>query len=269
MRYTHLIDAVYRHPWNVTPGGWLAVHELLQSRLLQAENLDISAFVNPRPDLEIDENGIAHVHVTGVLGKNLSAIERSCGNTGYEQLDAEITDAVQAGAHGILLHVNSPGGAATGNIETARMVAAAGIPVVAWVDALAASAAYAIAAGASRIVAAPSAQLGSIGTILPLVDTSGQWEQRGWKPAYITHTGGDLKDATWPPSFSEGHRAHLQEMVDDFFGQFRDHVLAHREVPPSAMRGQTLIAEKARAANLIDRVGTWADACDELRERVS
>ena len=269
MRFANITNAVYRQPWNITPGAWLSVHELLQSRLaVDAENLDLSAFVNPRPDLEVDSNGIAHIHVTGVLGKNLSQIERSCGNTGYEQLEAEIADAVKADARGILLHVNSPGGAATGNVETSRMVAGSGLPTVAWVDELAASAAYAIASGATSIVASPSAQIGSIGTILPLVDTSGQWEQRGLKPAYITHTGGDLKDATWPPSFSEAHREHLQEMVDDFFGQFREHVLTHRDVPASAMRGQTLLGVRAKAANLVDRIGAYSEAYDELLAKV-
>ena len=269
MRFAHITNAIYRQPWNITPGGWLSVHELLQSRLaVDAENLDLSAFVNPRPDLEVDSNGIAHIHVTGVLGKNLSQIERSCGNTGYEQLEAEVADAVKAEARGILLHVNSPGGAATGNVETSRMLAGSGLPTVAWVDELAASAAYAIASGATSIVASPSAQVGSIGTILPLVDNSGQWEQRGLKPAYITHSGGDLKDATWPPSFSEAHREHLQEMVDDFFGQFRDHVLTYRDVPASAMRGQTLLGARAKDANLVDRIGSYSDAYDELLAKV-
>ena len=269
MRFAHITDTVYRQPWHITPGGWLSVHELLQSRLaVDVENIDLSAFVNPRPDLEIDSSGIAHIHVAGVLGKNLSQIERSCGNTGYEQLQTEVADAAQSEARGILLHVNSPGGAASGNVETARLIAESGLPTVAWVDELAASAAYAIASGATSIVASPSAQVGSIGTILPLVDTSGQWEQRGWKPAYITHTGGDLKDATWPPSFSEAHREHLQEMVDDFFGQFRDHVLAHRDVPASAMRGQTLLGDRAQAANLVDRIGSYTEAYDELLAKV-
>ena len=153
MRFAHITDAVYRQPWHITPGGWLSVHELLQSRLaVDAENLDLSAFVNPRPDLEIDSNGIAHIHVTGVLGKNLSQIERSCGNTGYEQLQAEVTDAAQAEASGILLHVSSPGGAASGNVETARLIAESGLPTIAWVDELAASAAYAIASGATALI---------------------------------------------------------------------------------------------------------------------
>lgn len=270
MRLTHLSNTLYHQPWNITANAWLSLHELFQTKINTSEagNLELSAFVNPRPDAEIDENGIAHIHITGTLGKHLSQIERSCGNTGYEQIEEEIDMARSEGARGVMFPVNSPGGMASGNIETAGVIAAIDVPKAVWIDELSASAAYALSAGADFIAAAPSAQVGSIGTILPLIDNSGQWEQRGWKPAYITHTGGDLKDATWPPSFSDAHRAHLQEMVDDFFGQFSDHVLAHREVTPEAMRGQTFVGRKAKLANLVDHVGSYADAYAALLERV-
>ncbi|MCC5808556.1 MAG: S49 family peptidase [Opitutales bacterium] len=269
MRLAQITNALYRQPWNITADGWLTLHEIVQSRFFsESANLDLSAFVNPRPDAEIDDHGIAHIHVSGTLGKHLSQIERTCGNTGYEEIEAEILAARSHGARGFLFHINSPGGMAAGNIETASLLASIEEPTAAWVDELAASAAYAIASGADFIAAAPSAQVGSIGTILPLVDVSGAWEQRGWKPAYITHSGGDLKDATWPPSFTEAHRAHLQEMVDDHFAQFRDHVLRFRAVPPDAMRGQTLLGRKAKEANLVDHIGSYADTYGELVRRV-
>lgn len=269
MRLAQITNALYRQPWNITADGWLALHEIVQSRFFsESANLDLSAFVNPRPDAEIDEQGIAHIHVTGTLGKHLSQIERTCGNTGYEQIEAEILAARSNGTRGFLFHIHSPGGMAAGNIETADLLASIDVPKAAWVDELSASAAYAIASGADFIAAAPSAQVGSIGTILPLVDVSGAWEQRGWKPAYITHSGGELKDATWPPSFTEAHRAHLQEMVDDHFGQFRDHVLRFRAVPPDAMRGQTLLGRKAKDANLVDHIGSYSDTYAELLRRV-
>lgn len=269
MRLAHITNALYRQPWNLTADGWLALHQIVQSRLFsETVNLQMSDFINPRPDGEIDENGIAHIHVVGTLGKHLSQIERSCGNTGYEQIEEEVTIALGDKARGFLFHFNSPGGMAAGNIETASLVSKIPLPKAVWVDELAASAAYALASGADFITMAPSAQVGSIGTILPLVDVSGAWEQRGWKPAYITHTGGDLKDSTWPPSFTDAHQSHLQEMVDDYFGQFRDHVLQHRNVGPNAMRGQTFIGKKAREANLVDHVGSYADTYAELLRRV-
>ena len=269
MRLAHITNTLLRQPWNITTDGWLSLHQIVQSRLFaEAVNLDFSDFVNPRPDGEIDKNGIAHIHVLGTLGKHLSQIERSCGNTGYEQIEEEIRIATEDGAKGFIFHINSPGGMAAGNIETAHILSAITQPKAVWVDELAASAAYSIACGADFIAMAPSAQVGSIGTILPLVDVSGAWDQRGWKPAYITHTGGDLKDATWPPSFTEAHQTHLQEMVDDYFGQFRDHVLRNRNIGPDAMRGQTFIGRKAREANLVDHVGSFSDTYAELLRRV-
>lgn len=270
MRFAHIQDAVYRHPWNITAGGWLSIHEVLQSRLsADYQNGGFDDFVNARPGLEVDPNGIAHIHICGVLGKGLTPIEKSCGNTGYDQIAEETARAEQQGASGILLHVNSPGGHACGNIETATCVSNSDLPVVAWIDELSASAAYAITAGANHIVCAPSAMVGSIGTILPLVDTSAAWEARGMKPAYITHAGGDLKDATWPPSFTEAHRAHLQEMVDDMFGEFKQHVLSNRAVDSAAMRGQCLVGRRALEANLVDTIGTYETAYAEIIKRAN
>ena len=269
MRLAHLSNILYHQPWNIIPQGWLSLHEVFQKNIFpDVGNTDFSAFVNPRPDAEIDQNGIAHIHITGTLGKHLSQIERSCGNTGYEQLDDEITVAESKGAKAFLFHISSPGGMAAGNVEIASIIGSLEVPTLAWIDELAASAAYAIASGADRIHAAPSAQVGSIGTILPLIDTSIQWENRGIKPAYITHTGGDLKDALWPPSFSDAHKAHLQEMVDTYFGQFRGHVLSHRMIESDAMRGQTFLGENALNANLIDEVGSYTDAYNAILDRV-
>ncbi len=265
MRFQKILSAVYHAPWNITHSGWLAIHELVQSKLLNAQFVNgMGDFVNPRPDYELDENGIAHIHITGTLGKHLSKIEKSCGNTGYEQIEEELTLAEDQGAVGVLLNVNSPGGSSAGNIETARLIAETTLPVVAFTDDLMASAAYALSAGAQRIVAAPSAQVGSIGTILPLIDESAAWDKLGVKPAYITHTGGDLKDAFWPPSFSAEHQRHLQELVDDYFSQFRDHVTAHRDVTQPAMRGQTFIGQRARDYNLVDDIGSIEVAYDYL-----
>ncbi|MGC9452654.1 MAG: S49 family peptidase [Oceanipulchritudo sp.] len=265
MRLAHITNALYRQPWNITSDGWLALHQIFQSRIFaDPTNLQLSDFVNPRPDAQIDENGIAHIHITGTLGRHLSNIERSCGNTGYEQIEEEVQIAAEDGARGFLFHVNSPGGMAAGNVETAQLLSGIKKPKAVWIDELAASAAYALAASGDFIAMSPSAQVGSIGTILPLVDVSGAWEQRGWKPAYITHTGGDLKDATWPPSFTDAHREHLQEMVDEYFSQFRDHVVKHRNIGPDAMRGQTFIGRKAKEANLVDHVGSYADTYAEL-----
>jgi len=73
MRFAHIQNAVYRTPWNITAGGWLSIHEVLQSRMAADYKAGMfSDFINERPEMQIDGNNIAHIHVQGVLGKNLT-----------------------------------------------------------------------------------------------------------------------------------------------------------------------------------------------------
>lgn len=53
-------------------------------------------------------------------------------------------------------------------------------------DGMCCSAAYAIVSGTFYISATADATIGSIGTILPLMDISGLWQAMGIKPDYIS-----------------------------------------------------------------------------------
>jgi ClpP class serine protease len=123
-----------------------------------------------------------------------------------------------------------------------------------------ASAAYYLAAGTRGIVATQSASVGSIGVYIPWMDTSAQYEREGLKPDPIVNTGGDLKALGFGGKLTDAQRTHLQESVDASFAEFTAHILAHRMVPASAMRGQVLSGSGALAANLIDAIGDMATA---------
>tara|TARA_R100000027_G_scaffold54802_4_gene43935 strand:+ start:27995 stop:28825 length:831 start_codon:yes stop_codon:yes gene_type:complete len=273
MKSQRLIEAVYSRPWNITGNGWMAVHQAFQGHLHGAKPREdeedfrraFEDFIIQRPHMEIDDQGVAHIHVMGVLAPKLPPLMKACGLTDYGVLTQELQTARRQ-ARAILLIVDSPGGYCEGNAEVAYLVSeiARSMPVTAWTDGSMCSAAYKIAVGARRIWSTPSADTGSIGTIIPLVDTSGAWEQKGWKPAYVTHTGGDLKAAGYPPSFTEEHMAYFQELVDDTFSLFRNHVLANRSIDAEAMRGQVFTANRALAENLIDAIGLREDAYREL-----
>src|SRR5215472_7708099 len=49
----------------------------------------LTFFINQRPPLQIDSNGIAVVTIAGVLGNNLAPIEKLLGFTDYEDLADE------------------------------------------------------------------------------------------------------------------------------------------------------------------------------------
>jgi ClpP class serine protease len=93
----------------------------------------------------------------------------------YEGIAHELQEAFDdPTCQAIVLRINSPGGLASGMTETVRRIreakARAGKPVLAYVDELAASAAYGLAIVADEIWLPPSGTVGSVGTMLTVCD---------------------------------------------------------------------------------------------------
>lgn len=93
----------------------------------------------------------------------------------YEDLAHELQEAFDdPTCEALVLRINSPGGHAMGMTETVRRMreakARAGKPVLAYVDELAASAAYGLATLADEIWLPPSGTVGSVGTMLTVCD---------------------------------------------------------------------------------------------------
>ncbi len=247
-------------PWNIHAGSFVALAlRTLGNANSTATSLAswrerFSQFIPQRPDISIDSNGIAHISVHGALfNKEAPYFVAGYGGTDYSEILDDILTASKE-ARGIFLLIDSPGGHACGNNYVSEIVSSAKKPVFAYTDVMCCSAAYAIAAGCAYICASPDATVGSIGTILPLLDVSGLWEALGIKPDYITNKEGDLKTAGYPPSQSDAERACLQEETQSHFELFKNHVLAHRDISKDAMRGQAFIGQSALENNLVDEI---------------
>lgn len=272
MRFRHLAEQIYFRPWFITPQGHASIRLVFERALATgltppatAEELRISDLFPQRRPLAIDDQGIASIHILGPIGKGLSKLEQSCGATGIEQIRADYSKALDKGATGILLDFDSPGGTITGVPELAGLIAQKPVPTVAYTEDMMASAAYYLAAGATAIVASPSASVGSIGVYIPWMDTSARYEQEGMKPDPIVNTGGDLKAMGFGGKLTEAQRAHLQAEVDADFAQFKNHVRNFRLVADTAMRGQVMNGHAANAANLVDYTGDRAKAVAVLK----
>lgn len=268
MRFQRIIEQVYFRPWYITPAAHASIHRIISTRLLTGKqasaDLEIEDFLNQRKPLEVDGQGIAKIHVLGPLGKNLSKMEKMCGCTGFEDIRADYAAAISAGAKGILLCVDSPGGTVMGTPEAAALVASRPLPTVVYTEDVMASAAYYLTAGANYIVASPSSVVGSIGVYIPWMDYADQLKAMGLKPNPVINEGGDLKALGFGGVLTDAQRAYLQEMVNEDFTLFRDHVRAFRDVPDSAMRGQTLEGRSCIASNLVDELGDMETARAKL-----
>src|SRR5262245_45675164 len=123
--------------------------------------------------------GAAIVPVIGSLVNRGGFLDALSGITSYEPLRVQIRSAMaDKDVSAILLDIDSGGGEAIGAFETGDAVRAASRvkPVTAIANGLCCSAAYAIASGASRIIATRSSLTGSIGTALLHLDRSAQLE---------------------------------------------------------------------------------------------
>ena len=165
----------------------------------------------------------------------------------------------------ILVHIDSPGGAASGGEALYRAVraAAAEKPVVAVIDGLGASAAYLTAIAADHVVARESAITGSIGVIF----------QYGHFEELLTKLGveyGEVKSAPMkgePSLFKDPDPAALEmirALVTDSYDWFVGLVAERRRLPPEEARrladGSVFTGRQALRLKLVDAVGSDQEA---------
>ena len=168
------------------------------------------------------DSGAALITVTGSLVNRGAWIGASSGLTSYEGIAAQLRAAMaDPKVSSVVLDLNSPGGEVSGCFELADLVASANQvkPVTAFVNGLAASAAYAIASGAGRIVSVPSGLTGSIGAVMMHADWSRALDRQGVTPTLI-YAGAHKVDgnpfAPLDPETRARMQAELDQVREDF-----------------------------------------------------
>jgi protease-4 len=204
-------------------------------------------------------DGIGVLEVNGVL-----AYRPDLGALAWDGVEdsAEVIRAFRAlEAHpavaAIVLNVNSPGGFAVGGAELADAVFRSAKPTVAWAGGLMCSLAYWIGSQADTVLAARSAQVGSIGAYLSVVDVSRMLESAGVQVRVFRNAEGTFKGAGLPGApISDEHAAEFTRGAQRAFDTFRADVLRARPgVGAEAMRGQVFDGGQARDRGLVDALG--------------
>jgi signal peptide peptidase SppA len=205
-------------------------------------------------------NGIALIVIAGPLMKKASKF----GGTSSVETRSAIRKAVNDEEDkSILLHIDSPGGTVAGTADLAADVKAANVlkPVYAYIEDLGASAAYWVASQARRITANATAEVGSIGTLLVLADTSGMYESKGIK-VHVISTGKYKGAGADGAPVTDDHIKMFQEEVDDLNEHFLNGVAKGRKGKMTMAQvrevadGRCHIASKAKDLGLIDEVGS-------------
>ncbi len=170
---------------------------------------------------------------------------------------------------GILLHIDSPGGAVAPSQEiySALLRARKKKKVVASMATLAASGGYYIAIGADKIVANPGTITGSIGVIMGFADVRELMSKLGVKSIVIK--SGRFKDiGTSARPFTEEDRKVLQDVIDDVYMQFVETVAKERKLEISKVKkladGRIYSGRQGKELGMVDQLGGFKDAIQLL-----
>jgi len=223
------------------------------------------------PPLLTAKDGVGIIAIHGPMMRNPDLLCRVLfGATDIEEVIRAVNTAAEwPDVQAVLLDVDSPGGSVSGTPELAQAVAdlCKAKYTYAFSGGQMCSAAYWVASQCDAIYATPSARIGSIGVILPVVDSSQAYKQAGLQVEVFA--AGKFKSTGTPGvSLTDEQRAWLQADVEEIAADFHAAVLARgRKIPAEAMEGQTFSARKAMRFNLSGMVRSREEALQTLRRR--
>lgn len=276
------ITAAYLRPvWGVRSDARDSALSALSS--LSAEALaSVAAFwwmddedEDDGPGYEITETGVAIIPVHGVLLDSASSWwMRYCGYGSTPEIAEMVTDAASdANVTAILLHVDSPGGQASGVALCAEAVAMArresGKQVIAFCPE-ACSAAYWIASQAGRVYVPTDGISGCIGTLTVLSDWSEYYAQMGVTKTRITSDGAEEHkgQGAMGTVLTDAQKADFKRVCNEFQALFSAAVAEGRNLDDAAVAaladGRWHVGQNGVTLGLADDVTTYDELLDLL-----
>jgi protease-4 len=199
----------------------------------------------------VPRSHISAVELSGTIGSQIRASEY-----------ARVFDWLREDRRvkSVLLIVDSPGGSATdsGYLQSSVARLAEVKPVVAFVQGMAASGGYMASSPATKIVALPSALVGSIGVISVTPILSGLLDRLGINVEVVK--SGRLKDmGSFHREPTDEERRKEQELSDEFYDDFVDSVVKFRRLERDKVKnlatGEVFTAKRALQMGLVDELG--------------
>jgi len=205
----------------------------------------------PKP-YKVGSYGI--IPIVGVIGKGLSPLDRMTGATDINEISDNMEDYLaDAEVKTIIFHIDSPGGVVGGVEELARKIANSSKATIAYTDGMMCSAAYWLGSSADRVIASPSATVGSIGVYMNLIDVSQAYADMGVKAVVIKSSATPMKAAGLEgTSLTPEQIAYFQSEVDSIYLDFVGSVKTKRKMAmDDSMKGQSMSGKIASSMGLL------------------
>lgn len=221
----------------------------------------------------LDKTAPGSIAVLQVIGATIK--NDYCGWPGTNTIGSWITKADNhKNISAILMLADTPGGSADGPMALGNIIASTKKPVGVYVDGLLASAGVFWSAPAKFIMAnAPTAMIGSIGTMVSFRDYTGYDAANGIKTINIVSDKSPNKNKDYYDAIAGNPQPIKDNVLNPLTEIFHSYVIQHRgskmKDPSSGKKpldGSMFIAEKAMELGLIDSIGSMSDAVALLKD---
>ncbi len=245
-------------------------HRPIAARIMANDSYGITSEGDGGMGASQEAGAVSVIPVKGVI------TQHGGWGTGADQLGRWVDQAAaDKDVKAIVLDVNSPGGSVFGIEEVSAKIRAAreSKPIVAVANGMMASAAYWIASAATRIVATPSADVGSIGVIMVHADWSEAAKAYGVKVTYITSAKHKAEGNMNEPLGDEA-RAHMQSRVNAYHETFVVDIAKGRGIAKAVVsngfgEGRTFGSKEAKERGMVDQIATLEQTVGRLLPRMS
>ncbi|NQV87773.1 MAG: signal peptide peptidase SppA, partial [Woeseiaceae bacterium] len=212
---------------------------------------------------DVQDENIAIVMAVGTILNGSQSSGSIGGDSTANLLRLALSDET---IKAVVLRVDSPGGSVFASEVIANEIQAlraAGKPVVASMDSVAASGGYWISIATDRIIASPATVTGSIG-VVGMFPTY----QRTLKAIGVATDGvgttpwaGQLRpDREMSAAFKELFQMAIDNTYDDFISGVADRRAMDKQHVDKVAQGQVWTGQDALAHGLVDELGTFEDA---------
>lgn len=213
----------------------------------------------PSSDEDLKQHNLEEIHLTGPI-IDVSEV--------VEQIDEA---AANQHVKGILLNVDSPGGAVAPSIEVAYAVKRAREkkPVVVYASGIIASGGYYASIWANEIIANPGSMVGSIGVIMQGADVSELMSKIGIKTQSV-QAGKYKKVGTGDREWTEFEVNELNKVIYGTYNLFTTDVANARKLDINKKddfaNAHIFTAHQAKDVGLVDSIGVGYDAKNRVAQ---
>lgn len=264
-KLTRFSKSILEQPQLITAAKFEEIAQVLEDRnhglYKAAEDANLLAESEGKSRTGLAEGAVGVLTVEGNTTYKKSGWEALCGGCSYQGLLEDMEQLTKnPDLSTILMNVNSGGGEAYRCFETSRelrkMADDSGKRLIAYVDGISASAAYALSSSAHEIIMNPDAEVGSIGVVIRLMNNNKQLEKEGISVQYVTAGASKVpfnSDGEFREEFIEG----LDDRVNELYDNFVSHVASLRGIEESVVRSteaKMFSADKALELGLVDKI---------------